>query len=396
VERTQEEIAAHQDVLVKFKERFPKSTMLQSFTVDPERPLDAIRETLERHSKQVQNVIETYKQTRMPLQMFAGLIGRDLYETWFAVISNPDLALFSGAGTDEEIVEAQRLLEAATAFIIEPITMFTLYFLGLGPMLTRIGDIYVAQRTLDYLHEMEAKRGPAETSTTGTIGMVDGRFFMQEFTPDELKQKNAALHSATAWAEKHAKPIGLKEPFTKDDKKWLKILGEANLATIVTAKQRSMVLLTDDKILGDLAKQNYGVSSVNTQALLLYLLQREILSRLEYDGAVVKLLEAGYTTRVDESQLFRVIVDEQFQVTPRLKNVLRVLEPTAAPLGVTCAIAAGLIRRVFLEPLPDEIRVQMVWSILDTVAKNHPKIEVQRLVRGLLRQQMRPLLVLHC
>src|SRR5258706_549183 len=47
VERTQEEIATHQDVLAKFKERFPKSNMLQSFTIDPDHPLDAIRETLE-------------------------------------------------------------------------------------------------------------------------------------------------------------------------------------------------------------------------------------------------------------------------------------------------------------------------------------------------------------
>src|SRR5262249_11565667 len=159
--------------------------------------------------------------------------GKDLYDTWFAIISTSDLALLSASGTEEEIVEAQRLLETATGFIVEPIALFTFCFLGLSATLTKIGDVYVAQRTLDYLHEMQAKRCVAET---GTMGMIDGRFFIQEVTPDQLEKKNAALNSATAWGEREAKPVGLKEPLTKDNKKWLKILGPANVATIVTAK----------------------------------------------------------------------------------------------------------------------------------------------------------------
>lgn len=391
VERTPQQIARHQDVLQSFTTRFPKSNQLRSFTIDPDHPLDAIRETLERGSKQATEAIAAYRQKRMPLQMFADMLGKDLYDTWFALISSPDLPLFSGTGTEEEQVEAQRLLEGATGFIIDPIALFTWCFLGHSSALSKIGDIYVAQKTLDYLHETQAKKSVPES---GTMGMIDGNFFFQKVTPDDLGKRNAALNRAVAWAEAEARPAGLKAPLTEEETKWLRFLGQANVATIAIARQRGLVLITDDKILGEIAKQNYGVPSVNTQATLSYLRQHEHLTQTDYDRAVVKSLEAGYTTRVDDAQLYGVILEEQFQVTPRLRSVLRVLEPAAAPLATVCAIAASIIRRMFLETIPDETRMPAVFLILDTIAKNHPKIQVQRLVRGFLRQQMRPLLTL--
>ena len=109
----------------------------------------------------------------------------------------------------------------------------------------------------------------------------------------------------------------------------------------------------------------------------------------------MKLLEAGYTvTRIEEAQLFGLIVEEQFQITPRLKRVFRVLESANLVLPLACATVAALLRRIYLEPIPEEMRDQLAFYLLDALAKNHPKMEIQRLVRAFLLQQMRPLLLL--
>jgi tetratricopeptide (TPR) repeat protein len=395
VEKTPEEISTFQEVFSTFKERFPTSSQLQSFTIDPDRPLDAIRDTLIKLSEQTQDVVTAYRENRMPLQMFANLLGRDLYDVWLQVVADPELILLTAAGTDEEQEEFQRILGAATSFILDAVSLFTFSFLGLIEKLQGVGDLYVAQSTLDDLHELQAKKTMLQKRQTATMGMVDGTFFMQEFTPGELEKMNAALNAATAWSEAHAKAIGLKEPLTSDDQKWVKPLGSANVASIVIAKQRGYVLLTDDKTLGDIGKHNYGTSFVNSQAVLLYLLSKGLLSRDEYDKAILKLVEAGYTfTRIDEGQLFGVIVDEQFQITPRLKRVFRALEPATIVLPPACSAVAGLLRRIYLEPVPKEMRDPLAFYILDTLAKNHSKMDVQRLMRAFLRQQMRPLLVL--
>ena len=86
-EKTPEQISVFQETLSTFKERFPTSPHLQRFTIDPERPLDAIRDTLVRMEQQTRDVVKFYRENRMPLRMFAKLLGRDLYETWVQVIA---------------------------------------------------------------------------------------------------------------------------------------------------------------------------------------------------------------------------------------------------------------------------------------------------------------------
>jgi tetratricopeptide (TPR) repeat protein len=394
VERTPEEISTFQDVLAKFKERFPTSSQLRSFMIDPEHPLDAIRDTLIQLSEHARDAVSAYKENQMPLHMFANLLGRDLYEAWLGVVADPDLVLRSATGTVEEVQEFQRILSGATGFIVDPVALFTLSFLGLINKLDQLGDIYIAQPAFDQLHELKAKR-TALHGQRGSMGMIDGKFFMEETTPEELRKRHAALNVAVEWTDSFAKPIGLKAPFTADDEKWVKLLGAASLASIVVGKQHGLVLLTDDNILGAIGKQNYGLQFVNAQAALLHLVNKGSLSQSDYDRAVLKLVEAGYTfTLVDEGQLYGVIVDEHFQITPRLKRVLRVLESGTINLPSACSAIAGLLRRLYLEPVPEEMRVRLAYGILGALATNHSKMDVQRLVRAFLRQQMRPLLVL--
>lgn len=394
-EKTPEQITTFKEIFSTFKEKFPTSPHLQSFPIDPDHPLDAIRDTLIRLSEQARDVLQLYRENRMPLQMFANLLSRDLYETWIQVVSDPELSLLSSAGNEDEQQEFQRALAAGTAFILEPVALFTFTYLGLLDKLLELGDLYIAQGTLDYLHEIQGQRKVMEQSQRGTMGMVDGQFFMHEVTATELEKMNTALNTATEWSERHTKSAGLKAPFTSDDKKWSGPIGQANVSSLVIANQRGFVLVTDDKTLGDIGKQNYGIAFVNSQAVLLYLLNTGLLTQGEYDKAILKLVEAGYIfTKVEERQLFEVIVDEQFQITPRLKRVIRVLEPAAILLPSACFAVASLLRRIYLEPIPDELRNALAFYMLDTLAKNHPKIEVQRLVRAFLRQQMGTLLVL--
>jgi len=394
LERLPEEIAKFQEILLKFKERFPKSSRLQSFQIDPEHPFDAIRDTLTKASKHVQDVVELYRNNRLPLPTFAKLLGKDLYQVWLNLIADPDLTLLSSDGTEQESQGFQRILTAGTGFLVEPLTLFTLSHLGLLDRLTRLGDVHIAQRSLDQLHELQARRRTTDRQT-GVMGMVEGEVFIQDITPEEAARTNSALNAATSWAEKHVKVVGLTEPLSKNDKKWAKLLGAPGLATMITARQRGFALLTDDKTFGDIAKQNYGIPSVNTQAVLFRLLTLGAISQHDYDSAVLKLFEAGYTlTHVNDDHLFTIISEEQFQLTERVKRALRAFEPVTIALIPACAAVAALLRRIHLETIPDQMRERLVFYMLDTLATNHPKIQVKRLVRELVRQNTSPLLVL--
>jgi hypothetical protein len=94
--------------------------------------------------------------------------------------------------------------------------------------------------------------------------------------------------------------------------------------------------------LGPIGEQNYGLSFANAQVALRYFVNKGLLGQQEFDRAVLKLVEAGYTfTLIDEGQFYDVILDEQFQITPRLKRVLRVLESGSINLPSACSATAG-------------------------------------------------------
>jgi hypothetical protein len=113
------------------------------------------------------------------------------------------------------VAEFSKLLNTASGFVVDTVALFTISSLGLLDRLTEIGDIFVAQRALDFLHELQARRSLGRGRESGTIGMIDGQFFMTETSAEDHEKSNAALDKLTEWVESHAKPLGLKNNLTR-------------------------------------------------------------------------------------------------------------------------------------------------------------------------------------
>jgi tetratricopeptide (TPR) repeat protein len=387
VERSPEQIALFQSILATFKERFPDARQIQSFHIDPENPLEAIKETLTQHSQQVERAVAALKEYRFPLTTFAKAIGRDMYEVWLHSLGHPDRLMFCATGTEEETIQFQQLLANASGVMLDLVALFTMAHLDLMEKLRDVGDIYIAQQVLDYLHYMQSARKIGHEK--GTMGMIQGQFFMTEISAEDVEKANAGLNKVTEWVELSGGIKGLIEPLTKDDRDWIEPLGEATLATLAIAKQRSVILLTDDKILADLAKQTHGLSAVNSQAVLLYLLSKKVISDAEYNDAVLKLVEAGYNfIRVNEEQFFLVIDREDFEVTPAVIKVFQIFDSSTTDIKSACSVVAGLLRRLFSEMIPKDIRDTLCLYMLGILTKHHPKVEIQKLIVASLQMQI--------
>jgi hypothetical protein len=151
--------------------------------------------------------------------------------------------------------------------------------------------------------------------------------------------------------------------------------------------------LSDDKALRDIAKQTHGISGVTTQAVLMYLLNKGTISKSEYDGAVFKLVEAGYTfVRVEEDQFFALLDTEDFTITPPITTLFRVLESPALDLKSGCVVVAGLLRRLYSEIIPIDVKETLTLFVLNCLVKNHSeqKENIRLDVTALLQQQISP------
>lgn len=389
VKPTPEQIAFYQDAISNFNVYFPDAKQVQSIHIDPDNPLEAIREVLTKHSEQVQRAIDIFKKNRLPLTALAKVLGRDMFEVWRQCLGNQDLSLISALGTEDEGIQFQQSLSNASGLMIDLVALFTLTELRLLDKLKDFGDIYVAQAVLDYLHYMQSARMMG--TPAGTIGMVQGEFFMTQISPEDVAKTNAQLDEATEWIERSAGIVGFKKVLTQEETEWSKLLGDATLATLAITKQRSVLLLSDDKALRDVAKLTHGISSINTQALLLYLVNKGTLSRGEYDAAVIKLVEMGYTfTRVEEEQFFSVLDREDFVITPAVALLFGVLESPTLDLKSGCSVVASLLRRLYSEIIPAGIKENSGVYMLNCLIKNHPqeKENIRLAVATLLQEHI--------
>jgi tetratricopeptide (TPR) repeat protein len=376
VQRSPEQIGFFQNILATFQERFPNAYQIQAFHVDPNNPLDAIRDTLEKYSQQVEQALTALKERRFPLTTFAKAINRDMYEVWLHALVDSDRLIFCAVGTEEEAVKFQEILVSTTGVMLDLIALFTFVHLGMLDKLRDVGDIYIAQQTLDYLHYMQSMRKIG--GEKGTMGMIRGQFFMTEISAEDAEKINSVLNRVTEWVEQSGQIKGFTEPLNKDEEKWEKVLGESTLATLTIAKQRSVTLLTDDKILADLARQSHGLSSVNSQAVLVYLHSKGSITTNEYDDAVLKLAQSGYGfIRVTEEQFFLMLDREDFQLTPPVIKLFQILDSSTTDINSACAVTAGLLYRLFLEIIPQDVRDPLGFHILNTLVKHHSKMKLR-------------------
>jgi hypothetical protein len=137
--------------------------------------------------------------------------------------------------------------------------------------------------------------------------------------------------------------------------------------------------------LADLARQSHGLSSVNSQAVLVYLHSKGSITTNEYDDAVLKLAQSGYGfIRVTEEQFFLMLDREDFQLTPPVIKLFQILDSSTTDINSACAVTAGLLYRLFLEIIPQDVRDPLGFHILNTLVKHHSKNEIEsRIVASL-------------
>jgi tetratricopeptide (TPR) repeat protein len=386
-------VTAYQDAAQNFTTRFPESEHFRSIKFQPD-DVSPILKILDETAKRQELAVEIYNQKRPPLSVFSEMLGRDLYDTWLHVICSDDLALFTAFGTVEEAVAAEHALRNSQNLILDTVGLFTNAFLETLGLLAEHAKVYVEQSLLDELHHLQAVR---QVSAQGYMlaGKHGDIYTHYEVSPDEAKKMRAVLDQAVEFVEQTAIVTGLSGELTSDDQRYSRLLGEPNVRTLILAREKSFPFIGDDKVLGELGRELYGVAAVNTQAFLTHLLACGVLDLVRYDQAVIKLVHAGYThVRLEARQIFRTMSNHAFQITPHVSSLLRAIEAPSVTTESATRVTAELLKMLFIEPLPPFTREAVTFSLLDVLTRNHRPRQALAALRRELARLMGSLLVL--
>ncbi|HYL57763.1 MAG TPA: hypothetical protein VEU51_02750 [Candidatus Acidoferrales bacterium] len=307
-----------------------------------------------------------YSTKPVPVHAVAERINLNDLQTMFILAQRPEAPIKCCTGSAEELEAALRAFERANAVVLDLTAIATLCMLGrLSLLATWPRQFVISQATLAELRRLAFEdtllRLPPGFSASMNGNGNDGK-------RADLQLKGLADALQSVCRVRDGAVLAAIEPERRD--RLIGFFGRHGAESIVTASLPGHVLWTDDRILADLAKSEFGVRRVWTEAALQARAKAGNLDPAELGTASTKLAGWGYSfTAPSIETLMRagsvaVWNPDQFP----LKQALDSFAGDTMTLSDTMRLGTELIVKLYNDPYLRGQRRTVTSRLLDRLA----------------------------
>src|SRR5581483_11660293 len=148
-------------------------------------------------------------------------------------------------------------------------------------------------------------------------------------------------------------------------------------------------LFSDDLRLRQLAKAEFGVDGVATQAILLRAVEKGVITRESYNKAVVQLVRAGYVhTSIDAQVLLEAAKQAQWSVEAPYSDVVTLLRGEYCDGFSAVQVAADFMRLLWQQPFLPRSSDYLLLMLLDELAAGRNPFQMSDALLGLLSRSL--------
>jgi tetratricopeptide (TPR) repeat protein len=302
----------------------------------------------------------------IPLHAVAEHLGLNDLQTVFVLAQRPDSPLKCCVGSVEETEESLGAFERANAVVIDLTAIATLCLLGrLSLLASWPRQFVIAQSTLTELRRLAMDdtllRLPPGFSASMNGNGADGKR-----CDVQLRALADALQSVCRVRDSAV----LAAIDSERRERLVRMAGRHGAESIVIATMPGHVLWTDDRILASLAKSEFGVRRVWTQAALQARVQAGCLDPAELATASTKLAGWGYTfTTPSVETLMRAGSVAMWNADQfPLRQALDQFATESIALSDAVRLAAELIVRMYSDVYLRGTRRTVTMRLLDQIA----------------------------
>ena len=362
---------AFQEICREFSDRFPKAQGLWATKLDDsddiddsEKFQDLLNLTDKQHEESRQTE-EIYKKIPIPIGAFAKLIRRNVLDTRGFLISNPDLGIRCCIGNLEEKTQAFALLEASQPkLIVDLISLATLHFLeAANTVVNSFGKLGVAQSTIDELQRIIHEKKMMSDREGMIIGKQGDRYVKHIITPEDVQREIEYLKDLIKWIRENCEVYPVTAALQINQlRKWK--LDDAFqpffIDTLLIASQPDHLLLSDDQRLRNCAKTNFSsdtgtdfdIDGVWTQIVLEHCVNKNLLSRADYNKMTIKLVCSNYYhTEFDAEVLIEVAKQSDWNPTEPYNNLVQALGGQRVNLPSALNVATEFLFQLWNESI---------------------------------------------
>lgn len=259
---------------------FPNSRAIGKFHVDPndQDSFEPVFEQARSRSRQVDNAVQLYRTTIMPIDGIAAMLGTDAIDASRGLRFRSGMDLDVCIGEFEEREIALRAVEAGGRILVDVLTISIWDELGMLEDLVRMGvRPCVVQSTIDALAQRVQDAQINIGQTGGSLEARDEKIYFTESTRAQRQEYAAAQQAVLDWVRQNADLVPT-EPFKNELlAAATELLSHSTLDTLTTALATDVLLVMEDRRARQIA-QSIGLARTTwTQPLLL---------KYQHDGSV--------------------------------------------------------------------------------------------------------------
>jgi hypothetical protein len=386
-------VFAFQETIAGFTTWFPDHPALHRVEFK-EGDLGKIKTLLDARQKHISKAKRLYRAHNLNLGAFARVIGSRPSEVWAGMISRPDGIVIASTGVVEHLQKEKELVTSAQELVADLTSLLTFEYIGvLDRLAAGFRRIIVPQAVLDEINNTLTSQfvGPNPTITLWKEG---DQYFRQETTAEALEEGQKFLRRIRSFIESSSEiaPASAILEFekTKFDEV-IETLGRDAIAAILIARERKLLLFSDDLGLRSLARNDWQVEGVWSQTILVSLRDRGILSEDEYRESIRRLAIGNYYfVSINADDLMWVLSRNDMKPSYEVSRMLSFLEGPDCSEDSAIQIIADVIRKVWLEPLV--LYDQKLWVLdlaLGTLTKGRMVQRVVERLKAVLRARFR-------
>ena len=371
-----------QDIADNFSSRFPSNKLFNKVKISRDDPT-AFFMAVARMGLHLEQVLNFYNSQLITIEQLSFLAGRSPFETLLLLQSNPPHKIFASEGSSLENQNEFENLTKTGSITLSFTGICLATALGLLEYFPKVFDnLYVSQDLVEEFEtELEQEKFLGEGGR-GRVGYSGGKFSFVDISKDMIENKIDFLTKILDFLDKKCERVPISEEYSHllsqpdSPEEFINSPGRLTQMSLVVAKQTGSLLYSDETRIRKIAKEN-EVDSFWTQSLLRYFLSLSVISEIKYSQLVGNLILLNYFTPIlSEKTIFTQIKHDRFQCSNEVRTLLSGLSGKDINDDYAIKIGSNLIKRIWLEPIPDVNRFFLQEAVLSSLLRERKNKEI--------------------
>jgi len=373
---------AFQKIGSSFSQKFPhyrggprrrRATNTEDGGLDPEL-LRTITAEVSKRSKEVNRVLDIYKQGSVPIETLSHHLDTTIFSVWSLLTQVPELGIRCSLAITGEHQKTISENENPT-IILDPIALITIQSLHIGDLLVeRYGKLGIAQSTVDLIQQAILEHTGVKRQAQLDQSVDSDALKMHEISAEVIQKERASLENLLQWVHVNCAVIPCYPALDIDPaekERYNILIGKASIESILLATKPGYLLYSDDRVIHAVAKEKFKLSStISTPDIIRDCLHASVITREKYSKMALQLIAWNYRpVPIDAELILEAAEKAGWDLVSPFTDVIEALHSICYPNGANrFAPVLKFTELLWGKPIEEEDRNVLFLRFLTAVA----------------------------